>query len=104
MTSFTGGTGRLKFMTSYEAPKLAYLANGSGWEPHIGVKRRRIAVFLSALNTFHTSICYYKPINQEKPCFLEKFEIFNTTQQLLQFLVSCKDLEVFFYMAQNLSF
>ena len=50
------------------------------------------------------SICYYKPINQEKPCFLEKFEIFNTTQQLLQFLVSCKDLEVFFIWLRILVF
>ena len=30
MTLFNGGTGRLKFMTSYDAPKLAYLANGLG--------------------------------------------------------------------------
>ena len=66
MTSFNGGTSRLKFITSYEAPKLAYLVNGLGQKPHIGVKRRRITSSLFARNTFHTSICYYKPINQEK--------------------------------------
>ena len=97
MTSFNGGTGCLKFMTSYEASKLAYLANGLGKKLYIGAKRRRITSFLSAPNAFHTSICYYKPINQEKLFLLLICDIFNTAQQVLLFLFNCRDPEVFLY-------